>query len=619
MTRWYNNPKAGSKEAPKPSCNIAWHSYASTASPPYVEAEEPSVQLTAQSFRCPHPSGDLDDYYGTSGPFQAHVFYFVLLVFFVSSLHTYLSAIFIRDIDYWCAQPPESNLTEGQWLELCIPRSSDGSPDRCHIYVANRTKASCNIWVYNKDKSTRTFRDEFDLVCQREWMVVLIDALFFTGSLVSDFVSGTASDLLGRQPVILFNTFVLLCSGFAILGIPYHMLSFLAWRFFVGFGLESVCNTGLIMLAEVTSQHARSRAVVSVLMMHGVGYLFIWPLVLYQDNWLAVQFFILIPTVLLIVGIEVIVESPRWLVALRDVRGAKAVIFFAAIKNNVNIKEVTHKWNDHLDEIVRQCAPTPPLYDSWIDTHNPKVLLIMVTLCLSWLANAFAFYCFAMSAAGFIGDTTYMITSEVANVLCQTATFILALLSNAHLGRKWPSALYMLSCGLFCFPTLLLYDVDLVKDNRHASTWLTGKILLSLSHVVLNLYTLEVIPTVIRGRGFGACALFGKIGTILAVVRLRIPEPTRRTLYYILSALCLADCAFLMCLPETADKRLPDNLADLEESIIEHHKSMPKSTLSKYETCSAPPSCLTCTEQLPQVHTTEDGAAEATAVGYHTL
>lgn len=84
----------------------------------------------------------------------------MLLVFFVASVHTLLMGALAPRLDHRCAKPPDSLLSDEQWLRRGIPCDENGEPSRCMMYLPNGTQSRCSSWNFKSDVDHKTLREE---------------------------------------------------------------------------------------------------------------------------------------------------------------------------------------------------------------------------------------------------------------------------------------------------------------------------------------------------------------------------------------------------------------------------------------------------------------------------
>jgi MFS family permease len=121
------------------------------------------------------------------------------------------------------------------------------------------------------------------------------------------------------------------------------------------------------------------------------------------------------------------------------------------------------------------------------------------------------------------------------------------------MGRKKTLFVGLMGSGLFC----ILTNVVPGKIYK-TSSFVIGKLLISIAFTCIYIFTMEIFPTNLRHRFFSICSIFGCIGSILA--------PLTPLLIGIHSSLPLFFFAFfsftssliLFYLPETVNRKLPE-------------------------------------------------------------
>ncbi|XP_064489060.1 organic cation transporter protein-like isoform X3 [Ornithodoros turicata] len=510
---------------------------------------------------------DLGYFYGFSGPFQWNIFYFMLLVVLVSALHTLLRKVFIPELDYWCSRPPGLNVTDEQWKNISIPSEGNGSLSKCFMKLGNGTQVACHRWEYSREKYTRTLLEEFDLVCGRQWMIHLLDIVFAIGALAADITMGKMGDRCGRYPVIYANVLLLLIAGLVTI-FMHKFPGFVVCQFFVAFGLESMLNTGIVLLSEVTDSKDRCLVIVACFVVWGTAYLILLPLLGFLENWIVAQVSIMIPTMLLFVGLTVVVESPRFLIAVRNYEEAEAVIMYAVKKNRINQEWASIKWRSTLDDICH-ASPIGPTYPGvntlLLDRNNRKLLKMTTCLIVSWFVTSLMDNVIHFS---FDGESTESVTVDTVAVglLVQLLAFGFTMLTVNRSGRC-----IAMSSGLFIAGVAHLLAVSLqhlfgVPYVAMAVLAASKVFTVGVSNV-LYVYTVEIFPTVIRSRAFSACTLSGHIGGLVASLGAELKSLISHTMWImlVLSFVCILNSALVLNLPETKDRDLPDNFDDIED------------------------------------------------------
>ncbi|KAH6928994.1 hypothetical protein HPB50_022371 [Hyalomma asiaticum] len=168
----------------------------------------------------PSEEQDLSSIIGKTGPFHRTMLLYATFAMMVFSLHLLVfAAVEPQLVDHWC-QLPETppNTTLEEWKKTNIPEDSNGSFSRCLIYKEvpeesppydNETREAvpCAARFFNISNRTMSIVQEWDLVCDREWLYSVTSATFFCGSLFGLALSGLLADrLLPESPRWLITT-----------------------------------------------------------------------------------------------------------------------------------------------------------------------------------------------------------------------------------------------------------------------------------------------------------------------------------------------------------------------------------------------------------------------------
>ncbi|KAH9367978.1 hypothetical protein HPB48_022395 [Haemaphysalis longicornis] len=151
-------------------------------------------------------SFDIDDAFG-HGVLQKQAMVLGIMGVFLMSTHFAVIKVIAGDVDHWCQQPPDSNVSAIIWRKEFIPVEADGRPSRCRAYYKNQTDfnntepTACNEWEYDVSTAGSTIVSVWNLVCHRRVLLVAALAAHNSGRMLS-IVAGLIADYLGRAPVI---------------------------------------------------------------------------------------------------------------------------------------------------------------------------------------------------------------------------------------------------------------------------------------------------------------------------------------------------------------------------------------------------------------------------------
>ncbi|XP_011050427.1 PREDICTED: solute carrier family 22 member 3-like [Acromyrmex echinatior] len=148
-----------------------------------------------------------------------------------------------------------------------------------------------------------------------------------------------------------------------------------------------------------------------------------------------------------------------------------------------------------------------------------------------------------------------------------TNTFVYFVLSRY--GRRLPICTYQSFNGIVCILIAVFFILTATVapwiDIAKTTMLLFGKVTVMSTLSIVYLYTVEIFPTVIRGRCLGLCVMSAKIGSLSILHLLRhvsLPIPL-----LIIGMLCLVSGVLVLILPETLNKILPDQVMDMKNII----------------------------------------------------
>lgn len=97
---------------------------------------------------------------------------------------------------------------------------------------------TCTAWEYDLSKFSKTLASEFDLVCDREYLLSIGQTVYFLGMMCGGPVFGVLSDRFGRKPMLIASTLLMAISGIGS-GLAPNFEMFLVFRFFSPMGATS--------------------------------------------------------------------------------------------------------------------------------------------------------------------------------------------------------------------------------------------------------------------------------------------------------------------------------------------------------------------------------------------
>ncbi|CAN8000464.1 unnamed protein product, partial [Ixodes hexagonus] len=504
------------------------------------------------------------------GNFQRLVMVCTTLSIFVSRSHTIAIAVLARPVEHWCKPPPHLADTPADvWKNQSIPVEADGSFSSCTRYepptesrnvTGNRSVVLCDAWDYNLTTAGQSIVSEWNLVCDKQWLVTLQPVAFFGGAVTTG-VTGYVGDHIGRKPVLVGALLVLVASGTAITFV-HTVALFTTCRFLTAASSITLMNMAAVLLFEVTDSAHRVFFCTSAVSFVTVVLPF-FELLMHTviRHWVVAQVVLMGPTVLLILTSYVIEESPCWLLAMCDLEATERVALSAAKVNGVPADVVKDKMNKIKHELLRRgCVQTGGKRSGPFDFVRNTALRCRAVTMFACLFMLLLHFDDTNRSKTLTSSSTVRITYDVGNLPVPIVVmFVLHRLSR----RRILCVTMLLSSLLIGLHAYLLQQQD--DSFLMDTTVILTALLTNTGLMTAFVYMTEIFPTVLRAMGFSLCIIFGRLGVMLSPF-IGAPDPRIDRLL----ALTLSSAAFLLIgvaalwLPETKDIRATNTLREAE-------------------------------------------------------
>ncbi|GFW33449.1 hypothetical protein TNCV_2796161 [Trichonephila clavipes] len=160
--------------------------------------------LDIEKNTAPSESGEKEDLMnlvGGDGPWQRWIFVVVVLCSIPDGCHNMAMSFYAPNIDHWCARPTDLNVSVQEWKDVALPPDDQ----HCSRYkyfnlsdIHNDTKQkeliACDSWEYDNSVFVRTVLSEWNLVCDKEWLVSMSKSIFIAGFFISAVIFGYLAD-----------------------------------------------------------------------------------------------------------------------------------------------------------------------------------------------------------------------------------------------------------------------------------------------------------------------------------------------------------------------------------------------------------------------------------------
>ncbi|KAH9381795.1 hypothetical protein HPB48_009797 [Haemaphysalis longicornis] len=349
---------------------------------------EPDNLEASEGFDCADAFGH--------GNFQRGTFFFAVISVCVLHCHTLVFPLISGDVDHWCRQPAGLNISTDEWKRWAIPLDDQGQHSRCTLFANpndpnDTTVVRCQAWDYDPEFAPTSIVNSWDLVCGRAWLIPLANALAMAGALVSLAVSGFVADRIGRKLVALGAASTLLIAAFGS-SFATSYLVYVSTKFIISGSCTTLFIVSSVLLAEVSTHRYRSAhvgfAFASGLTLGDV--MFAIASQLRHVDWVIRQLVMVSPTALIPVGFLLVSESPRWLIAKRQLASAEAIMQAAARTNGFH-SDGPAKLVARLEERLKTASSPSPVPLRHVDSVD-VIRRRAKTLFFATFSALFAYY-----------------------------------------------------------------------------------------------------------------------------------------------------------------------------------------------------------------------------------
>ncbi|XP_038044550.1 organic cation transporter protein-like [Patiria miniata] len=537
---------------------------------------------------------------GGFGGLQTLNFLIFMLCGNISSWHL-MGVVFTTSMpdEYRCSLPPNgTSLRDGEGY----------IPEQCQLIYEdeaggeNETMSCVYGWDYYSAHGETSVVDDLDLVCDRAILVGTVTSIYFGGILAGAYVAGQLSDIYGRRLVVFGSLIGLVATGVG-LSFMWNFAGMLALRFIHGFFLPGTMFLVYIRLIEMLTPRNRLTGQLVFDMMWVVSIALLAPLAYALPNWRHLQLAISLCQVPVIFLIWFSYESIRWLVQRGRVEEAEKILQRIAKSKNIShpgyfllaqqdpdlqngnrlekIKENSieletkttlekdqelvnpQQEKSNLDNSNQRPPASVKKRATIIDLFKTRTLTIRALIVFYWwFACNVVYYGFFINAANLVGNK-YLNFFLIS--VTEAPAYIVNYLMMKRFGRRRPLIFVCVISGVTCVIT------GLVPSETASGTDLTvvilvfamlGKLFSTAAFDIIFLMSAEVFPTVLRSAAFGASAMVGKVGGMVApfIVYLNVIHNSIPMIVF--GVLSLLAGLLVLPLPETSDRTLPETLDD---------------------------------------------------------
>ncbi|XP_076815309.1 solute carrier family 22 member 2-like isoform X2 [Clavelina lepadiformis] len=375
--------------------------------------------------------------------------------------------------------PTDPNLSDNISWYIPVEEGADDELrwSRCYMYnntnegnsTTNNTIKCNEGWRYFEEPGEFTAGMEFDLVCDKAWVVPLVGTFLMIGLMLGSIMGGYVSDRFGRKVASLAGIVALTVSSllmaFTPVWIGIHLMTL----------VQSFSNIlrmafGMVLINEICPNNYRHRISVSNILLSSIGAAFLPLFAFCFRNWRymtgaigIVQIFALLP------AIFVLEESPRWLCQNGKEKQYKRLLHKAAKvnKNKLNETEMSELENERL-RLSDKSGEKDTNKEKLSYLHLIKIPFLrkrIIIFSLAWLSVCSSFYGLSLNANNLKGNR-YLLYLGLSGA--ETPGHILSILTIQKIGCRLTFVIFNTITGFFLLITPLLQSgiSDLCKKKH---------------------------------------------------------------------------------------------------------------------------------------------------------
>ncbi|KAK2580809.1 hypothetical protein KPH14_011543 [Odynerus spinipes] len=516
---------------------------------------------------------------------------FLWIIFILTTIPTLFNGmhsmayIFIAEVpNHWCSIPI---LTSANWTDEQIRNISSASP--CTKYDYNYESfaeigfeeavkykhdnplpgaTECSVRSFARDKQGTSFVEDWDLVCDRMADRTNTQMMFSLGKLLGAASFGIVSDKCGRKFAYAIGIVMLILSSPTSAIVPWFW-GFMVLRLINGISHAAILYPSFTLLTEVASEKHRQWMGVAYNAGYPVGTAIMAGIAYGLDDWRHIQLASTLPTLILLLFMWLMPESPRWYLSQNRPKDAQKVIekYYGPIYETTSTYSVSVVRKPMLEarsEETEDRASNPSTEEHRIKANIKGLLTLLLNgeLCkrvmitnFAWLTASLTYYALALNVDNFSADRYVYIfvmgITEIPAYLIPTPILMV-------FGRRQACAL-IYSLTALCLLSILL--IPATKTLTIVIVALTGRFALSTVYSIVILYTSELFPTTTRNSAVGSSSAMSHVGSVASPY---VADLLGAITWWAPSTLC-GLCALLsgllcMMLPETRGRSLADTV-----------------------------------------------------------
>lgn len=403
---------------------------------------------------------------------------------------------------------------------------------------------------------------QFDVYCEREWLLHLNSSILFAGWGIGAFFMGWVGNRYGRRVCLFPSCSIILVVGLLSTFSPNLFLIIIS-RFIVGFCVPGTKFCMFLLISELVGHRKRAFASLLIWATFPISISLMALQAYFIQGWKNLNVACTAPYIPLLVLCKFVPESFKWQLS-KDKRDE-------AIETINRIA----KWNKREfppNVIVRKPPDTRSNGNPFdIFMQTPDIACKSILLSVAWCVLGLSYYG-VYFAADDLGGSPYR-DLFILSLSEQPAAF-LAILFCDKFGRK-PAVIAPLIAGSIACFIIALLPLDAEDRMEKIVIGVVGKLFLATSFSAVTTWTVEIYPVDIRPAGLGFGQIAGRIGSGSAPWIAKCFKAISKRAPFVVMGIATMTGAFLSYwLPETRIKE--DDESNVHFDADEQHSALDK-------------------------------------------
>lgn len=428
---------------------------------------------------------------------------------------------------------------------------------RCWQRGINGTVTKCSSWEYDHTVFSTTMIEEWDLVCDRSWLRSMSQSLYLGGMLFGSLIFPHISDKYGRRITVLLTSVLMLVFGIGCAWSPTLLLYNIS-RFIIALGTGGIQSAVISLFVETVPSRLRTLLVATYGLGWTAGQLGLVAIAYLIRDWRHLQTAVSLTALPIIVVWWFLPESPRWLLTKDRMADVEKELRRAAAFNRISDHDISAAISSI--EKKNECGAAKHTANITDLLRGRKLRTRTLVLWFTFFSHRLLYFHLSFASALFGGDV-FVNYAIVQSMELPAKLFSMV---AVRFFRRRATLIACFVAGTTSFLLALAFPSQSIVANVATSAF--SMLFMSSAMDMMNVYSAEVFPTVVRTVGVGSAYMTSRVGSTVAPFLASIARVTPNGVMQATVGTILFVVAFaLFFMPETLHTRLPDTLLDAEQ------------------------------------------------------